>query len=243
MAAYRLLIDEQKTGSWNMAVDAALLEESGCTGQATLRFYQWSVPTLSLGYFQEHRQRQAHSASLNCPVVRRSSGGGAILHDHEITYSLAVPVTNRWSSKAAELYTTVHESLTALLRTRNIHGELYADRTEGDAFLCFQRRSPGDVIVNHHKVMGSAQRRAKGALLQHGSLLLRRSAAAPELAGLQDIVDRQLSPAEIIEQWVLLLGQRLSADFRRDTLADEELDRIKYWAVEKYDQEKWTQRR
>ncbi len=243
MAAYRLLIDDRKPGPWNMAVDAALLENCGCTGQATLRFYQWSVPTLSLGYFQEHQSRQGHSASLDCPVVRRSSGGGAIVHDHEITYSLAIPVTNRWSRKAAELYTTVHESLTTLLRSLNIPAELYADRTCSEAFLCFQRRSPGDVIVNQCKVMGSAQRRAQGALLQHGSLLLGRSAAAPELPGLQDLADQQLSPAEIINPWVVLLGRQLSADFHPDTLADEELERIKYFAAEKYDQEKWTQRR
>ncbi len=243
MADYRLIIDDKESGPWNMAVDAVLLQNASGKGQATLRFYQWSVPTLSLGYFQEHDLRREHAASINCPVVRRSSGGGAIVHDHEITYSLAIPLGDRWSGKAAELYSTVHESLTDLLRTLNANGELYAGDTSSTPFLCFQRRTPGDVIVNRCKIMGSAQRRAKGALLQHGSLLLSRSAAAPELPGLQDFMDVRLSPTEIIRHWVVLLGQRLSASFRQDTLAVEELDRIKCIAAEKYGQETWTLRR
>lgn len=243
MADYRLIIDNQKSGPWNMAVDATLLQNASRRGEATLRFYQWSVPTLSLGYFQEHDLRRQHAASVNCPVVRRSSGGGAIVHDREITYSLAIPLSDRWSVKAAELYVTVHESLIDLLRTLKINGELYAGDTSSSSFLCFQRRAPGDVIVNRRKIMGSAQRRAKGALLQHGSLLLGRSDAAPELPGLRDIMDLRLSPAEIISQWVVLLGQRISASFREDTLAAEELDRIKCFAAEKYGHQTWTLRR
>jgi lipoate-protein ligase A len=243
MADYRLIIDDKGSGPWNMAADATLLQNASSKGQTTLRFYQWSVPTLSLGYFQEHDLRREHSASVNCPVVRRSSGGGAIVHDREITYSLAIPISDRWSGKAAELYATVHESLTDLLRDLNANGELYTGDTSSTRFLCFQRRAPGDVIVNHHKIMGSAQRRAKGALLQHGSLLLGRSAAAPELPGLQDILDPRLSPAEIIRPWVVLLGQKLSANFHQDTLAAEELNRIKCLAAEKYGQKTWTERR
>src|SRR6185295_18138238 len=87
----RLLIDPPGGGAWNMAVDEALLETAATTGQATLRFYQWQEPTLSLGYFQSVADRQQHAASLDCPVVRRASGGGAILPDRELTYSVALP--------------------------------------------------------------------------------------------------------------------------------------------------------
>jgi lipoate-protein ligase A len=243
MPDYRLLIDDEESGTWNMSVDEALLQTASDRGQATLRFYQWSVPTLSLGYFQQHDLRREHVASANCPVVRRSSGGGAIVHDREITYSLVIPLRDRWSVKAAELYTTVHESLTDLLRTLNANGELYSGDTSSTPFLCFQRRAPGDVVVNHSKIMGSAQRRAKGALLQHGSLILGRSAAAPEILGLREIMDVPFSRAEIIRQWTVLLGRRLLADFRPDTLAPEELDRIKCLAAEKYGHPAWTQRR
>ena len=91
MGKARVIIDEPAPGVWNMAVDHALLETANATGLISLRFYAWSQPTLSLGYFQSRSHRQQHSASLACPLVRRSTGGGAIVHDQEITYSLCVP--------------------------------------------------------------------------------------------------------------------------------------------------------
>src|SRR5882724_9809402 len=91
MEHLRLIIDPPAHGAWNMAVDEALLESAAVDGIATLRLYQWSEPTLSLGYFQPAADRQTHPASRECPLVRRASGGGAILHDRELTYSLAIP--------------------------------------------------------------------------------------------------------------------------------------------------------
>ena len=72
-----------------MAVDETLLESAAETSATTLRFYRWDRPTLSLGYFQQTADRTQHPESADCPLVRRSSGGGAIVHDHELTYSLA----------------------------------------------------------------------------------------------------------------------------------------------------------
>src|SRR5690242_18095105 len=87
----RLLIDSAVDGPRSMAIDEALLESAAGGGPLTLRFYQWSEPTLSLGYFQRYEDRSLHPASLDCPIVRRPTGGGAILHDKELTYSLALP--------------------------------------------------------------------------------------------------------------------------------------------------------
>src|SRR5262245_54691837 len=82
----RLIVDGAAGGPWNMAVDETLLESAAASGAASLRFYGWSEPTLSLGYFQRAAARQTHATSLGCPMVRRPSGGGAILHDWELTY-------------------------------------------------------------------------------------------------------------------------------------------------------------
>src|SRR5690242_1143259 len=90
MKEIRLILDPPAPGSWNMAVDEALLETAADAGIATLRFYQWNEPTLSLGYFQAAAERNQHSMSSGCPLVRRASGGGAILHDRELTYSIAM---------------------------------------------------------------------------------------------------------------------------------------------------------
>src|SRR5687767_6703039 len=100
MPTARLIIDPPAEGSWNMAVDEALLESAADSGEITLRFYEWSRATLSLGYFQSHAERSGHTASLACPMVRRSTGGGAIVHDQELTYSLVVPMDGRSHSAA-----------------------------------------------------------------------------------------------------------------------------------------------
>src|SRR3569833_2236254 len=89
----RLIVDESRGGELNMAIDELLADAA----RPVLRFYAWRPATLSLGYFQAYADRHAHAASLGCPVVRRSSGGGAIVHDHEITYSLVVPVGHPWA--------------------------------------------------------------------------------------------------------------------------------------------------
>src|SRR5581483_5910324 len=86
MPLCRLLIDPPAAGAWNMSVDEMLLERTSAEGGFQLRFYQWNEPTLSLGYFQAVQDRAGHEASRGCALVRRLSGGGAILHDRELTH-------------------------------------------------------------------------------------------------------------------------------------------------------------
>ncbi len=214
MQLARIILDPPATGSWNMAVDQALLESTNLTGQVTIRFYAWEEPTLSLGYFQNSIERMGHQASLGCPLVRRSTGGGAILHDQEITYSLCLPCAQRWSIATEDLYWIVHRSLCSLLNDQKIDAKLFSDETAQPprkesapkSFLCFQRRSPGDLILDGHKIAGSAQRRKKGALLQHGSLLLIRSTCAVELPGINDLVSNgPLHRQNFLADWLAKL--------------------------------------
>ena len=74
-----------------MAIDHALLETAGREGCAFLRIYQWQQPTISLGYFQNYAEREEHRESSKLDIVRRSTGGGAIVHDHDWTYSVCIP--------------------------------------------------------------------------------------------------------------------------------------------------------
>ena len=97
----RVIVDPPADGAWNMAVDEALLLSDERTG-LTIRFYQWEEPTLSLGYFQSLAEREQHPPSVDCPMVRRASGGGAILHDRELTYSMVAPLDQR-DPRAARL--------------------------------------------------------------------------------------------------------------------------------------------
>ncbi len=160
-----------------MAVDEVLLAQAAETGACYWRIYRWEEPTLSLGYFQDVADRQAHAASRGCTLVRRPSGGGAIVHDREITYSVALPGTHALGKHRQRLYHEIHSTVVALLAHRGLEASLSSGQSVDAArqpFLCFQRRAPGDVLVRTVKVAGSAQRRVREAVLQHGSLLVGR---------------------------------------------------------------------
>lgn len=225
----RLIVDPPASGTWNMAVDQALLESAESQGQTTFRIYYWEPATVSLGYFQRFDQRNQHVASIDCPLVRRKTGGGAIIHDQEITYSLCVPSTERWSSKNKQLYDLVHQSLIDLLEEFGINAHLFDDAKENsiesaskDPFLCFQRRANGDLILGKYKIGGSAQRRLKKSLLQHGSILLERSEFAPELPGIADLVDSFPGRVEFVGRWIERLSNDLQIELHPAQLLEAE---------------------
>jgi lipoate-protein ligase A len=243
----RLFIDPPASGAWNMAVDETLLESAAAGGGFTLRFYHWQEPTLSLGYFQQYTDRMQHVASRNCAAVRRATGGGAILHDREITYSIAVPPGHRLAVKHIALYETVHAVLIDVLAGYGIHARLCQgvgrESERSQPFLCFQRRSPGDVLLSDMKIAGSAQRRYRGAVLQHGSLLLARSTTAPELPGISEIAAISLSFDEFVQAWSIKLAEEFSMHFQPGMLTDSEQCNAKKLAQEKYDSAEWTEHR
>jgi len=184
----RLLVEnEPQPGAWNMAFDEALLEAASRRGESILRLYRWSEPTLSLGYFQKSVPADLPQALRTLPRVTRLSGGGAILHHFEWTYSCAIPRAHPLANNAERLYETVHAALIGALRSHRIHASLRGDSTDAEEFLCFLRGDARDVVVAQQKVAGSAQRRRRGAVLQHGSVLLKRSPFAPKIPGLVDL--------------------------------------------------------
>jgi lipoate-protein ligase A len=229
-----------------MAVDETLLETAAETGLATLRFYQWSEPTLSLGYFQAIAERQQHPASQACAVVRRQTGGGAILHDQELTYSLALPCAHPLAQDATSLYEAVHDALIALLASQGLAARRLAAPSQQAApppFLCFQRRSVGDVLIGDVKICGSAQRRRRGAILQHGSLLLARSRFAPELPGIVELGSNQSEPGQFIDNWRCAIGQSLGLALEAGRLSPGEFASSVRLEREKYAHAAWTARR
>ncbi len=243
----RLICDEPGRGDWNMAVDEMLLEAARQADRPVLRFYRWSSPTLSLGYFQGLAERRAHGASASCPLVRRASGGGAILHDRELTYSFVVRDEGIGGHRA--LYDAFHETLVEVLADWGILGTLFsaagvAGKPEAASpFLCFQRRAEGDVLVEGAKVCGSAQRRHRGAILQHGSVLLRQSPQAPELPGLLELTGFELEPDVVRERWCARLSARLAVNWRIGPLSTVEIERALSVQSDKFGSESWTGRR
>lgn len=242
----RLIVDLPALGSWNMAVDEAMLRHATEIGMPTLRFYQWEEPTLSLGYFQKYDDRQQHLASLECPCVRRASGGGAILHDHELTYSFVAPVNDPRSDQYTRWFDLFHETLVEVLAAWGIDAQLSGNLTPGspsDPFLCFQRRHAVDVVVGGYKICGSAQRRHQAAILQHGSVLLKQSAAAPELPGLEELSGQRITISALIEAWLLALENKFQKRWVPKTLTVVEENSTQEIHSAKFSSPSWTHKR
>ncbi|HVU90420.1 MAG TPA: biotin/lipoate A/B protein ligase family protein [Pirellulales bacterium] len=247
MNAWRLIESPAAAGDWNMAVDAALMDSVAAGGPCTLRFYRWEAPTLSLGYFQAAAQRDEHAPSRDCPLVRRATGGGAIVHDIEITYSLVLPAEHPRAALAQELYQLLHETLVEVLGEWHIAATICprGDKLSAheEPFLCFQRRAAGDVLLGESKIAGSAQRRRRGAILQHGSVLLSKSRAAPELFGISDLGGTVVPAHDLQGAWRDRLGRRCEVCWRAEGLSVEETGRAARLVEEIYGQLDWTRRR
>lgn len=194
---------EPRSGSWNMATDEYLLEAGLTDRLKAVRMYRWIEPTLSLGYFQDSDDKALQTTFQDLAAVRRLSGGGAILHHHELTYSFVLPADDPLTSIPTELYGRVHS---AIINVLGDFGAECAMRGEDDAksdepFLCFVRGDRHDIHCNGRKVVGSAQRRRKGAVLQHGSIILERSTHAAEIPGLRNLAEdfkpKSSTPAHI----------------------------------------------
>ena len=255
------IVDPPAEGAWNMAVDEALLDAAAQTEVPTLRLYQWLRPTLSLGYFQKYADREQHKPSLEADVVRRMSGGGAILHDRELTYSLFLPNAHPLSQNTQSLYEAVHQAIIHLL-SRSISEKAphwrfaSCERSSSgvpsaEPFLCFQRRSRGDVLLEptepaeiavDHKIVGSAQRRRRGAVLQHGSVLLNRSLQAPELLGINEILDTRLTVEELAKSLAYALGAALRFQLEEFSATDLH-ERARKLLENRYASTCWTGRR
>ncbi|QEG37108.1 lipoate--protein ligase family protein [Bythopirellula goksoeyrii] len=255
----QLILDPPGDGAWNMAVDEALLHLAAEEGIATLRFYQWQEPTLSLGYFQQFSDRHQHPASLSATVVRRQSGGGAILHDQELTYSISLPATHPFAKNAQSLYDSVHTILVSILKRHLSNAsqirlwEKAITLGEDEPFLCFQRRALGDIVLDTslatsqqvatHKIVGSAQRRNRGAVLQHGSILLDNSPHSPELPGVNDLCGSTLSAIGLTEELRDILPPALALSCLHVEINRKVHTLAERWYNEKYGRAQWTTRR
>jgi len=208
--------DPPADGPSNMAADELLAEEAAARGTCCLRFYGWTPTTVSLGGFQRGADAAAEPAIRGVPIVRRPSGGGAIVHGSDLTYAAAVPKGHPCGAGPEAFYDAVHGALCKALAEFGIAAALWrppiaahatGDRDAG-SFFCFSRRSPGDVCMGvaesadgrGHKILGSAQRRLAATVLQHGSLLLRhneRVSGAASHPGLADLAPDGL-PADAV---------------------------------------------
>ena len=189
-----LIVDEPLSGQENMDRDEAMLARAvSGVNRCMVRIYRWQTPTVSLGYFQSD-QSAVDPRLATCPQVKRLSGGGAILHDVELTYSCVLPDTHSVRHAPLSLYGTVHTELIRLLSECGVQSTMRMDADSGgliadpkEPFLCFLRHDDRDIVTAGTKIVGSAQRRRRGHILQHGSILLAASQLVPEVHGIRDL--------------------------------------------------------
>lgn len=180
-----------------MAADETLLE-SAASGIASLHFYGWSTATLSLGYFQAQAARHNDEAVGELPYVRRPSGGDALVHHHEVTYALALPAQPAApSDRASSWLYRMHAVIAAALSDLKVATESCKQEKRFSPFLCFGHHACGDLLIGSSKVVGSAQRRHRGALVQHGAILLARSLHTPSLPGIAELTGKSLTASDV----------------------------------------------
>lgn len=222
-------------GPTQMGLDLALLDHAH-DEPATIwwRTYTWSRPTLSLGYFQAWHDAPATVRELwkGYDVVRRPSGGGAIVHHGDLTYAIVVPSSHPWCGQARSLYQAVHDAVGALLgedgaevRRRQmthlkesavskqdlpVSGSLRAPGMKAPTpFLCFEDGDADDLVLDGVKIVGGAQRRRSWATVQHGSIRWRSPGKGPGASqpGLIDLRPSFREHSPIV--WASGLGERL----------------------------------
>ncbi|MBA3697286.1 MAG: lipoate--protein ligase family protein [Planctomycetes bacterium] len=173
-AMLRLLPFLDADGPTQMAADEALLESAQA---ATLRLYRWTPATVSLGYFQDHAAIAPHLPA-GMPLVRRITGGGAIWHEHEVTYCLVGTLgRDGWPQRVRDCYPLLHGALRATLKlagaTLEQQAESVGDRRYRDEPRCFASPATDDLVHGDGgKVLGSAGRVRGECVLIHGSLKL-----------------------------------------------------------------------
>lgn len=267
---WRLLIHPPAPGAYNMAVDEAiLLAHSRGEVPPTLRLYRWDPPAVSIGFSQNLSRKvdEGRCRNLGIGIVRRPTGGRAVLHDKELTYSVVISL-GLLPGSVLETYKFLSTGLLAGIKSLGLQAKIEdkpVKSTNPGSPACFDSASWYEIEVSGRKLVGSAQTRRKGVLLQHGSVLLdfdsamlqqvmftpnekvrRRMAAAlkeratainPELLR---IGEKPVS-AERVEQ-ALIEGfrQGLGINLEQSVLTEQEIITAKKLAETKYSTTGWN---
>ena len=257
---WRLLLTAPRTGAENMARDSALQARAARTGETVFSIYSWTRPTLSFGRHQPaaglYDMEKIRSANVD--VVRRPTGGRTILHDHEVTYSVTAPV--RDAAPLRETYARINRILLDGLGRLGVDVQVASPRERSPAPSmrpCFETPGEGELVARGRKLVGSAQWRDEGALLQHGSILVDDDqssiplfAAAGESAPtdsvqrpstLNALLGRSPDVAEVAK--VLFDAVRSLEDEKATELDEEELRGETMRHIPHFLDESWTWRR
>jgi lipoyl(octanoyl) transferase len=266
---WRLLLDPPAHGAWNMAVDEAILEHNGRGDSLpTLRLYAWAPACLSLGYAQPFADvDMVRLQERGWEVVRRPTGGRAILHTDELTYSVTAPVDEpRVAGSVLESYNRLAGALFQAVHSLGLPVEMKAGSDTNHATpnpVCFEVPSAYEITVLGKKLIGSAQARRKEGVLQHGSLPLvgdlaritnalvfrdeaERLKAAERLlvraTTVESALGRAISWDEAAEAFEQAFEEKLALCLERGVLSQSEQNRAEELVHDKYDHPDWMKR-
>jgi len=251
-----------------MALDEALLESvAKGASPPVLRFYRWQPATVSLGYAQSVAAdidlSVCRQAGLD--VVRRSTGGRAVLHDEEVTYAVIAPTDGPFGTSVLDCYRVISEVLQQTLQRFGLPAQLVPGRPRGGQMnaakaVCFSAPSQFELVVDGRKVAGSAQKRHGQAFLQHGSIpiemdldLLARvlkTEANMETAGSLDNVgwlnkwaDPRLTVADVEQQMINVFASHLGVQWSVGNPTADEMALAEKLCTEKYARASWNMMR
>jgi lipoate-protein ligase A len=266
---WRLISTPAAPGAWNMAVDEAILESIGRGASLpTLRLYAWTPACLSLGVAQPFADVDTvRLRTRGWDVVRRITGGRAILHTDELTYSVTGPAENPiLAGSVLESYNRLAKALLRAVQDLNLPVEMKegkANESGKSNPVCFEVPSTYEITVDGKKLIGSAQARRKDGVLQHGSLPLvgdltriTEALAFADSSAREDAATRLLARAATAESalghavdWetaarsmVRAFEAELGIQFERGELSSVELARADELVKEKYAHPSWTER-
>lgn len=209
--------------AFNMGLDEALLLDP--EAPPTARFYSWKPDALSLGYFQKYEE--VAGTDRAGVVVRRITGGGAIHHTGELTYSLTAPMSHEvFGGTIGESYQRIHRAIAKALADYGVEAtlrgkdrELASEQTGSG--MCFHKSSCEDLVWNERKGVGSAQRRKNGRVLHHGSIKLETSPLEGDIATLRG-EGTPIDPAELAMKLRAAFTSELHMEFEIGVPTPEE---------------------
>jgi len=243
---WRLIEDEPRRGAANMALDHALAERLA-DGEGVVRLYGWSRPTVSFG-----KNEPAAGSGPDLDYVRRPTGGRAVVHDDELTYAVVAPLDAFGGLR--EAYLTINRALADAIRALGVPVDVAGDRGSVagaveplDAGACFQSPARGEIVVAGRKLVGSAQARLEGVLLQHGSILLggeqrRLGTTGSEPVTLGELLG-QVSLDGVRSAVRGSLGAGFGGEWQEGAYRSDELEAADRLESERYGLDTWTWRK
>ena len=251
---WRLIDTKENTPSMNMAIDEVLLTSK----KPVLRFYSWKPAGLSLGYFQNTQVINLEQCKkLKVDVVRRLTGGNAVLHDKELTYSVVID-EKEMPKSIVESYKVISSGLLEGLRNLGLKAVMNSEVLEGQkSAVCFNDPSWYEMVVNNKKIVGSAQKRIDGKLLQHGAVLIDTDVkkycslfnnCSPELiskvskrmTSINDELNARVGYSEVALSMRKGFEKALEIEFQESELTQEERKLAEKLNKTKYNTKKWN---